>query len=143
MQVKVTSNGGLKRYLKKIQKANLSKTAADLFVKKLKAAIDQRTYGAGTGNLSSSVKAVKRSNKKYGIVADYYFWHANYGRSPGKPPSKRVKKIDAWAVKAGWTGKGLRKYIMNFGTKKLLFYETAKKAFHADRKRIWKDIKTK
>ena len=25
MQVKVTSNGGLKRYLKKIQKANLSK----------------------------------------------------------------------------------------------------------------------
>ena len=143
MDLKVTSNGGLKRFTRKIQKANLSKTASKLFVKKLKMAINQRVYGAGTGNLSRSVKAVKRGNKKYGVVADYYFWYANYGRSPGKPPGKSVKKIDVWAANVGWTGKGLRKNIMNFGTKPLFFYETAKKMFHADRKRIWKDLKIK
>ena len=124
----------------KIQFGNLSKTAADLFVKELKSAIKIRTTGAGSGTLEKSIKAVKRSNQMYGVKGAYYFWYANYGRKPGKKPSARIKKIREWAANVGWTAGAMTKYIADFGTKPTLSYETAKKMFKEQKKRIIKNI---
>lgn len=143
VSIKVTSNGGLQRFTKKIQHANLSKTAAELYVECLKTAINQRVSQGSTGNLADSVKAVKRGNNKYGVVADYYFWYANYGREPGKPPGKRVAKLDAWAISMGIPPQVLREHIQDFGTSPRLFYESAKKMFKTKKPRIYKDIKKK
>ena len=127
--------------MRSIQKANFTKTAAELFATNLRVAIRQRTSPAATGTLANSVKAVKRSNKKYGVKAGYYFWYANYGRRPGRKPSAKITKLNTWANKMGFTGKGLRTKIAEEGTHKILFYETAKKLFKQKRKKIWKDIK--
>jgi len=140
VHVKATSNGGLKRFNKSIQEANLSKTAADIYVSCLKQAIDQRVSGHGTDTLKNSVKAVKRSNQEYGVNAAYYFWYANYGRPPGKPPGRSEYRIDAWAADAGITGNQLRGYIKNYGTQPKYFYEVSKILFEKKRKRIWKNI---
>ncbi|MDD3064370.1 MAG: HK97 gp10 family phage protein [Massilibacteroides sp.] len=141
MNIKVTANlKNLKKLSKKIQKATLSKTAAEVFARTLRTTINQRTSGAGTGNLARSVKARKVGRYGYGVYADYYFWYANYGRRPGRPPSYKVAKIDTWAGNVGWTGKGLRDHIRDFGTRGVFFYETAKAVFRTKKPRIYKQI---
>lgn len=120
-----------------LTKANLSEAAADLFKSCLKQSIIQRASGAGTGNLAESVDKQKRGRYGYSVKADYYFWYANYGRQPGRPPGGSVTKIDRWAENVGWTGKGLREHIREFGTRPKFFFETANVLYNSRKKQIY------
>jgi hypothetical protein len=140
IKVNVTKKlDNLDRLTRNIQKAYLSKNAAEVLATRIKQTINQRSsYPSGT--LINSIKTYKVSNRNYGIKAAYYYWNANYGRGPGTPPSNKVIKVDVWAKKAGMRGKTLRRHIAEFGTRKLLFHEAAKQLFKADKPRIYKEI---
>ncbi len=141
LNIKVTANlKNLTKLRKKIQKATLTKTASETFARDIRKEINARTSGANSGNLARSVKARKVGRYGYGVYANYYFWYANYGRAPGRPPSSRVVKIDIWANNMGMTGEQLRKHIGDFGTKGVFFYEAAKAVFKKQKPRIYKQI---
>jgi len=139
--ITVTKNlSNLNKLTKNIQSDTLSKSAANAFVTRIKQAINQRA-SFPSGELSKSIKSLRHGDSSsYGVTGLYYYWYANYGRRPGNPPGKKVKKIDAWASRAGMKGKSLRQHIAVYGTHKLLFHEVAKKLFKVDKPRIYKQL---
>lgn len=129
----------LETFQKKIQVANLSKATSTEFARILRREIRNRVSGYSTGTLARNVKEKKVGRYGYGVYAPYYVWYANYGRRPGLAPGLRVKKIDAWAERAGIPGNYLRQSIADFGTKRKLFYESTLAIFKNKRKQIYKD----
>lgn len=138
--MKVTTRlDNLKNFQKKIQVSNLSEKTASEFQRLLRREVRNRTSPAASGNLSKNIYAKKSGRYGYGVWAPYYVWYANYGRRPGNEPGETNPKIVEWARRAGVTPKYLSKSIGDFGTKKKLFYESAKARFKTKRLQIYKD----
>jgi hypothetical protein len=139
MAVKITHKGNLRTFLRRVQKANLSKTMAKEFAKELKQSVVENTQ-MRTGELESSIREKKTCNQNYGVYANDYFWVVNNGRMPGSIPPTGGK-LGMWARSSNqfsdpFGDRRLALTIAKYGTKPKHYYEKAKMRFEPKKSRI-------